>query len=246
MRAIIIDDEEHCISRLSRLIDEYCKDDVSVSGVATDIAAGIELVKSDRPDLVFLDVQIGRDNGFEFIRALPEENLKIVFTTAFEKYAVDAFKVNAVDYLLKPIDPDDLCRTVSKLRNANSDALRNFQQIVREFGRPQTPHRIAVSTATEMLFIDVDDIIRCKSDINYTTLFLRNQKTIVVSKTLKEFEQQLSPYNFFRIHNSHLINLKYVTKYVKGKGGYVQLQDSSYIEVSSRRKDDFLKVLACQ
>src|SRR5690606_23888711 len=125
MRAIIIDDEEHCISRLSRLIDEYCKDDVSVSGVATDIAAGIELVKSDRPDLVFLDVQIGRDNGFEFIRALPEENLKIVFTTAFEKYAVDAFKVNAVDYLLKPIDPDDLCRTVSKLRNANSDALRN-------------------------------------------------------------------------------------------------------------------------
>ncbi len=247
IKALIIDDEEDCIEGLKNLLVHGHENLVEILGSAKTVRDGIEAIALLRPDLVFLDVQIGEKTGFDLLRALPEIDFEIIFTTAFEKFALQAIKFSAIDYLLKPIDVDELDAALMKLLNAESRKitadkidllLQNTQKSDGLF------KRIIVPTISGFEFIEIGNIIRCESDNNYTTIYFKDKQKVLVSKTLKDFEELLSGYSFFRIHNSHLINLSYIKTYNKGKGGSVILTDGSEIEVSSRRKDDFMAKLS--
>jgi two-component system LytT family response regulator len=246
IRTLIIDDEQHCIDRLKRLLAEHCGSTIQLLDFFQTMEDGLTAIREHQPELVFLDVQLHDKTGFDLLRQLDDINFEVIFTTAHDKYAVQAFKFSAIDYLLKPVDADDLKQAVKKLQQKISkeetskklDALfYNLKNI------PGASKRISVPTIKGLEFLQVDDIIRCQSDINYTIIFLKDRQKLTVAKTLKEFEELLTEYNFYRIHNSHLINLSCIKSYNKGKGGTVTMNDHSEVEVSTRRKDDFLKRL---
>lgn len=244
IKAVSVDDEPHCLDRLSRLLTEHCATTVHVVGTAQSVAEGIGLVQTVQPDLIFLDVQIHDQTGFDLLKQVHPFGGDVIFTTAFEKYAVQAFRFSAVDYLLKPIDPDDLNRAVAKLipKSPGPDRSAQLDMLLHNFTAVQnTSKRIAVPIATGLVFLQVSDIVRCQSDGNYTLIHLKDSQKILVARTLKEFDDMLADAHFFRVHHSHLINLAYVRSYTKGKGGSVSMQDNSEIDVSTRRKDDFLK-----
>jgi two-component system, LytTR family, response regulator len=244
IRTLIIDDEQHCITRMSGLLGEHCKGAVHLMDAFQSVEEGITGIKKLQPDLVFLDVQIHDKTGFDLLKQLGEINFEIIFTTAFEKYALQAFKFSAIDYLLKPVDADDLKHAVEKLKQKFSKTDTTAKLEVLFNNMQNTSKRICVPVINGLVFLQVNDIIRCESDVNYTTIFLKDKQKLMVAKTLKEFEEMLTDYNFFRVHNSHLINLSYIKNYVKGKGGYIVMSDGSEIEVSTRRKEAFMKKLS--
>ncbi len=247
IRAIIVDDEQHCIERLLELLSQYCKYIVTIAGCFSTVDEALEGIKKCEPELVFLDVEINDHTGFELLQKIGKINFDVIFTTAHNQYAVQAFKFSAIDYLLKPVDPDDLMRAVEKCKEKiqqNSLASR-FETLFHNIkNTDKGQKKINVATVNGFEILNVKDIIRCKSDVNYTTLYLTNRKPFMVAKTLKEFDEMLSGQNFFRVHNSHLVNLDYVKAYHKGKGGYITLTDGQEIEVSTRRKDDLMKALS--
>ena len=247
INAILIDDEQHCIDHLGGLIRTHCADRIRLMGSYHSTTEGRQAILTDPPDLVFLDIQIGEETGFDLLAKLPSIPFDIIFVTAFEKYAIQAFKFSAIDYLLKPVDPDDLQQAVMRLQQKRSreelsqkmDTLfHNLKNV------PGLSRRITVPTVKGLAFLPVQDIVRCESHINYTTIHLRDGRKLTVAKTLKEFEELLADYNFYRVHNSHLINLAFIKGYNKGKGGSVSMTDNTEIEVSTRRKEDLLKRLA--
>lgn len=246
INAIIIDDEQHCLDRLRGLLAVH-SDAVQLLGAFSSVEEGIAAIKRLHPDVVFLDVELHDKTGFDLLREVRAIQFDVVFTTAFDKYAVQAFRFSAIDYLLKPIDPDDLRQAIEKLKEKKSkeeisqklDVLFHNLRSIEGASR-----KISIPTINGYVFLKVSDIIRCESDVNYTNIFLHDRRKLTVAKTLKEFEEMLTEYNFFRVHNSHLINLAYIKEYNKGKGGYVSMVDGSEIEVSSRRKSEFLKRIA--
>lgn len=248
IKTIIVDDEAHCISRLEKLLTSRCREEVAVVGTAQSVQEGEALIERLDPDLVLLDIQIGDRNGFELLSHFPEARFDVVFCTAYEQYALKAFKFSALDYLLKPIDVDDLVELVGRVK-AKRDARREERQLLFEMARRNIDgyrgreKRIAIPTVTGLTMLMADEIVRCQSDINYTTIHLADRTSFVVAKTLKDFEEILEPYGFIRIHNSHLVNLTRIKKYHKGKGGYVVLQDGTEIEVSVRKKESLLSLL---
>ncbi|HRN57574.1 MAG TPA: LytTR family DNA-binding domain-containing protein, partial [Agriterribacter sp.] len=197
--------------------------------------------------LVFLDMQIHDKTGFDLLKQVGEINFDVIFTTAYEKYAVQAFKFSAIDYLLKPVDADELKQAVAKLeqRLSKNEMSKKVDALFDNMKNMQTASkRIGIPTVSGITYVAVGDIIRCHSQINYTVFYLKDNQKITVAKTLKEFEEMLSDHNFYRVHNSHLINLAYVKKYHRGKGGYLTMADNTEIEVSIRRKDELLKKLS--
>lgn len=246
IKAIIVDDEQHCIDRLEKLVATYCSNEVELACSIKTIEDGIEAIRKIKPQLVFLDVEINDKTGFDLLQQLPEINFEVIFTTAYDKYAVQAFKFSALDYLLKPVDADDLQHAIKKLdqKVSQREVAQKFDALFHNLKSIQgTSKKICVPVINGLVFIQVSDIIRCESEINYTKLFLKDKQKLLVAKTLKEFEEMLIDYNFYRVHNSHLINLAYIKSYNKGKGGSVVMEDGSEIEVSTRRKDEFLKRL---
>ena len=238
IKALIIDDESSCIERLNTLLHEYCPS-VEVIGTFTSVDDSLQGIAQLRPELVFLDVMIGDETGFDLLKKLPAINFKLIFTTAYEHFAVQAFKFSALDYLLKPIDPDDLKQAIEKVeKNELAVKLDALFHNLNNHGK-----RLAIPTTTGLTFVQAADIIRCQSEANYTIIFLKDKQKITVAKTLREFENLLSEHNFYRVHNSHLINLAFVKSYNRGKGGFVNMMDETVIEVASRRKEDFLKRL---
>ncbi|MGB8191345.1 MAG: LytTR family DNA-binding domain-containing protein [Chitinophagaceae bacterium] len=243
--AIIIDDELHCIERLSNLLQEHNKV-VEVKGKLRSVEEGLKGIEELRPDLVFLDVMIHDKTGFDLLMQLPAIEFDLIFTTAFERYAVQAFKFSALDYLLKPIDPDDLKQAIDKVekKKLKNELSGKLDVLFHNLKNSQGIHkRIAIPTMNGLTFVQAEDIIRCQSEVNYTVLFLKGREKLTVAKTLKEFEELLTEYNFYRVHNSHLINLAFVKSYNRGNGGFVCMTDNSEIEVASRRKEDFLRRL---
>ncbi|WP_153797470.1 LytR/AlgR family response regulator transcription factor [Foetidibacter luteolus] len=244
--AIIVDDEQHCTDRLSHLLKEYAHN-VTLEGMYANVEDAATAIQQIQPQLVFLDVEIHNKTGFDLLKSLPEINFHVIFTTAYEKYAVQAFKFSAVDYLLKPVDADDLKLALEKLQTkiSKEEISKKFDVLFHNLRNMQgVSKKISVPTVKGFVYLQVNDIIYCRSEVNYTTLFLKDKQKITVAKTLKEFEDLLKDYNFYRVHNSSLINLSYIKSYNKGKGGCVVMSDNSEIEVSTRRKDDFLKRLA--
>lgn len=244
MRAVIIDDEQSCIERLSVLLAGNHADTVELIASCRTVKEGLDVLTKLNPDVVFLDVQIQEQTGFDLLQQVPEIRFEVVFVTAFEKYAVQAFKVSAIDYLLKPVDPEDLRQAIGKLHQklSRQEMSRKLDVLFHNLKTIEgASKKISVPTINGLEFLQVSDIIRCEADANYTHIVLKNKQKITVAKTLKEFEELLTEYNFFRIHNSHLINLAHVVRYEKGKGGFVSMDDNSQIEVSTRRKEEFLQ-----
>jgi two-component system, LytTR family, response regulator len=244
---IIIDDEQHCINRLTNLLKENYSSSINLLGTFNNIEDGFKAINAMHPQLIFLDVQIHDKTGFDLLKQISKVDFDVIFTTAYEKYAVQAFKFSAIDYLLKPIAADDLEEAINKvkIKFSKNDVSHKLDSLFHNLKNIQgVSKKICVPVVTGIVFLDIVDIIRCESDVNYTTIFLKDKQKLVVAKTLKEFEEMLTEYNFFRVHNSHLINLNYIKSFNKGKGGFVTLTDNCIIEVSTRRKDDFLKAIA--
>jgi two-component system, LytTR family, response regulator len=245
IKAIIVDDEQHCIDRLSNLLQQYHTGTVQLLAAASSVKEGIKTIKEHQPDLIFLDVQIHDRTGFDLLRECGAINFKVIFTTAYDKFAIQAIKFSAIGYLLKPIDEDDLQEALNKLKEVSAEQTSLMAGVIENnLNQHSKKKRLTIPTGNELLFLNIEDIIRCHSDINYTTIFKNDKQKIVVAKTLKEFEELLSDQDFFRVHNSDLINLNYIKSYNKGKGGSVILTDGTELEVSTRRKDDFLKKMA--
>ncbi|HVS92927.1 MAG TPA: LytTR family DNA-binding domain-containing protein [Mucilaginibacter sp.] len=244
IRSIIVDDEEHCISRLQGLLDTYCKHTVQVAGTFNTVEKALAGIAEIKPDLLFLDVQLHEKTGFDLLGQLPNINFEVIFTTAYDNYAIKAFKFSAIDYLLKPIDPDDLLQAMNKLQKAmqHNELSDKFSALLGNLrSNSLAARKITVPTSKGLVFLPVDEIIRCEASVNYTTIYLKDKQSLMVAKTLKDFEELLADHHFFRIHNSHLINLNCIKSYHRGKGGYVVLSDNTSLEVSTRKKDLFLK-----
>lgn len=243
MQILIIDDEIHCTDYLSGLL---LKNGISKSEVTicNDPKNALKLILNNPYNLVFLDIEMPFLNGFDLLDTLPQINFNVVFTTAFDKYALKAIKFSALDYLLKPIDEEELIEALNKFQK--NSALMNQKQLssLMENVKNKKFNKLAIPSIDGIEFIEIDDIIRCQSDGNYTKLYLTNNRLITSSKTLKEYELLLKEFGFSRIHNSDMINLAFLKKYIKGDGGQVIMQDGSEIEVSRRRKEEFIRLLS--
>jgi two-component system LytT family response regulator len=214
-------------------------------GIANGIGEVQDLVDRLNPDLLFSDVMLPPHTSFDWLQTLVHFPFEIIFTTSFEEYAIKAFRMAAVDYLLKPIDKSELEKALDKFRQKkkSGEDNNNIQHLINNLKEKTNQTRIALPTMTGFLFVSIKDIVRCESDNTYTTFYMADKRKLVVSKTLKDCEQLLLDYRFFRVHNSHLINLEYITEYIKGEGGLVKMADGSHVDVSRRRKDEFLKVI---
>ena len=241
VKAIVLDDEQHCISRLESLLSAY--DNIGLSGSFTSVEEGINAIAKLKPDLVFLDVELRNKTAFDLLAQLPEIDFEIIFTTAYAKYAVEAFKFSALDYLLKPVDEEALQKALNKAeaKFSKTDMLKKMEALFDNIKSINKSRKICVSMARSLEILETSDIIRCESSGNYTSLYMKNKQKLVVSKTLGEFDELLTGYNFFRIHYSHLINLAFLKSY--NREGFVTLTDGSAIEVSTRRREVFLKKL---
>jgi len=243
--AIIVDDESKCILLLKHLLDNHCPT-VSVVATADSAAQGLQLIQQYKPGLVFLDIEMPGKTGFELLASLPEINFKVIFTTAYNHYAIKAIRFSALDYLLKPIDLDELKNALARLEGIKTikDAPLPIDMLV---GNIKTPghgfSRITLSTQDGLVVLHVKDILYCEASGSYTFFYLRNGEKLTISKTLKEYDDLLGEFQFFRVHNSYLVNLNEVKKYIKGEGGSVIMSNGDEVFVSKRRKDAFLDAI---
>lgn len=250
IKAIIVDDEQHCIDALQTMLQKKCPE-VTVLGGVNSVKEAKELIMELQPDVVFLDVEMPHQNGFELLKMFDKITFDVIFTTAYEQYALKAIKFNALDYLLKPFSVKELQDAVQKCivrRNSNAangqqetttSPLEVFLQNMKTMH--QTHKKIALPTINGLVFMPVQNIVRCESTGNYTRIFFTDKKNLMVSRPLKEFEELLTDVDFFRVHNSHLINLQQMQSYIQGEGGFALMSDGTQVEISRRRKADFLK-----
>ena len=247
MTAILIDDEPNATEALTNML-RMTAPDVTVVAVANDPQQGLEKIRELQPDLLFLDIQMPHMTGFELLEKLGKFNCSVIFTTAYDQYALQAFKVSAADYLLKPIDLDELEAAVEKARERKMATQPDFSAFERLFRQVQKPEaqRLALPTSDGLIFVPVINIVRLQSDSNYTTFYLESKEKIVVSRTLGEYEDQLDKQNFCRIHHSHMINLSHLRRYIKTDGGYAEMSDGSRVEISRRKRDDFVAKLGAE
>ncbi len=248
IRVVIIDDEENSRETLRGKLDLFCPE-VEVAAEAGSVKEGLEAINAESPDAVFLDIQLAGESGFDILEEFRDNDLEhpeIIFVTAHNEFAIKAIKFSALDYLLKPIDPEELVKAVRKVEETkglpkNASNINVLVENIRQAS--DSPKKIVVPTSDGMHVIKLSDIIRLESSSNYTTFHLNNQKSLLASKTLKEFDNMLSGYNFQRIHKSHLVNMNYLKRYVQTDGGYLILEDGSKIPVANRKKEQLLNTL---
>ena len=244
LRAIIIDDEKPVINLLEEMIGQYC-DDVDVVATANSVKTGIDQIKKLSPDLIFLDVNMGDGTGFNLLEQLGDRSPMVVFITAYDEYAVKAFKFSAIDYVMKPINLDEIeaavlkCRTQMEKENL-SEKLKVFLQNMDESGSEEK--KIVLKTAESIHIVKVGEIIRCESDHNYTEFYLTGERKLLVSRTLKEYDELLQSYGFFRTHQSHLININFISRFDKADGGELVLSDKSRVPVSKRKREELFEL----
>jgi len=243
IKAIIIEDEERSRIVLQNLLETYCPE-VEVVGEADSVISAVKTVISLKPDLLFLDVQIAGGTGFDVLEKLNDLKVSVIFTTAYDHYALKAFKFSALDYLLKPIDIDELKAAVKKVSasTVKEEEQYKIKNLLSNLRSPNEDPVLLVSTLEAVEFVRIRDIVRCEAQGAYTQLFLRDARPVMVSKVIKEFEFLLQEYGFYRVHQSHLINLKEVRKYVKSDN-YLLMRDGAQIQLARSRKDDFFNVL---
>ncbi len=245
LEAIIVDDEKSSRETLELMLKKYCPE-VKVKATSAGYREALSHIRSLKPHVVFLDIQMPDGSGFKLLEDLDTIDFFVIFTTAHEEFAIKAIKVNAVDYLLKPITPDDLINAVDKVRqkiSAGQNGLDDIHFVLNELKQQNVSKKIILSTASGMHVVSTEDIVRCESDDYYTKFFFNDKTNMLISKTLKEHEELLADCNFFRPHKSHLINLNYIKTYIKSDGGTIIMTNGDEIPVSRRKKEKLLEIL---
>jgi two-component system LytT family response regulator len=246
IKAIIIDDEELGRSMLKNMIIRYCPE-ISIIGEAGSVKEAKKIVTETNPDLIFLDIEMPGGSGFDFLEQMHDKNFSVIFTTAYDQYAVKAFRYSVTDYLLKPINVEELVNAVKKIgtpsfRENNQSAVHHLMESYTRGGISKS-NKLALPTQEGLVFIDMNDIVRCEADGKYTYCFLNSGKKLYSTRSLKDFEEQLTEHGFCRIHHAHLINLNLIRNYIKGDGGQVVMSNGDTVTVSKRKKDEFIKSL---
>jgi len=245
LRAILIDDEENSLSALKEKLLSHCPL-VNIIALCNNAVEGLKAIDNLQPDIVFLDIEMPVTNGFVMLQQLQYKNFELIFTTAYDHYAVKAIRYSALDYLVKPVEIDDLKAAVLKAEVKRSHSYPNpqiellLEQLV---DKKQSYSRIAIPTIEGLQFLSVDDIIYLEASVNYTHIYC-GAKKYTVSRTLKEYEELLPSSVFLRIHNSYIINKNFVEKYIRGEGGQVVLTNGAMLDVSKRKKSEFLKAIS--
>lgn len=246
MKSLIIDNEDPIRESIVNLIKLFCPD-IKEIRESNSVQNGLMTLSTYTPDILFLDVELGDGTGMDLLNQLQNPSFKVIFITAHDKYAVNAFRHSALDFLLKPINPEDLVSAVQKTKEAISNQnIISQLSVLKDYLNPiaQNEHKVVLKDNQSIYFVKVNDIIRCESETSYTTFYLTTGEEIVISKKLKEFDELLEPHGFLRVHQSHLVNIKKIKRFDKQEGGFIILENNDTIPVSQRKKDYVLSVLS--
>lgn len=238
IKAIIIDDEPNCCEILATLLERYCPQ-VKVADICYSGQAAVNSIVEMDPDIVFLDIEMPNMNGFELLEKLQSVHFKLIFTTSYDQYAIKAIRFSALDYLLKPIDREELQNAVKKaMLELDRPMPQQFEVLMQKLKKTGNGNqKIALPTMEGLQLIAIDQIISCASDRNYTSIYLKQKQKMLISRPLKEMEELLEDYSFLRVHHSYLVNLKEISKYIRGEGGYLVMSDGSIVDISRSKKD---------
>lgn len=248
IRTIIVDDEPSAINVLSLLLKKKCREDVEIIATSGSPQEGRALIEKLSPDLVFLDIEMPGMTGIDLLRSFTNPTFRVVFVTAYDAFAIEAFRLSAVDYLLKPVEADDVVKAVNKIRNDMSHnnnislRLEKLEKLLLHNSAPPET-KIAIGMADKIVFVNIHDILYCEAQGSYTNLYLKDGKKMMASKSLGDFESQLSAHKFFRIHHHYLISLNHVKEFQRQDGGYVIMENKKNLEVSQRKRKDFLDAI---
>jgi two-component system, LytTR family, response regulator len=239
---IIVDDEHKSRESLKSLIETFCEN-ISVATVCQDGAETLAAIGKYRPDIVFMDIQLQRETGFEILEKVDKMDFEVIFTTAFSEFAVKAFKFSAVDYLLKPIDINDLRKAIEKAqKKVLGNISARMEQLAQNLKGSSFKHfKLALPSHEGLVFINVNEIVYCEASGNYTNIVMDDGRKFVISRTLKEYDDLLGEHDFFRIHNSYLINLNSIKRYIRGEGGQVVMKNDQHLDVAKLKKKHFLE-----
>jgi len=245
LRAVIVEDEFRSRETLTGLLKLYCKN-VIVVAEADGVKSGIDAIIENKPDIIFLDIQMPDGSGFRLLEGLKDQSFDVIFTTAYDQFAIKAIRFSALDYLLKPIFPEELIDAVKKAeeKKERKNIKPNIDVLLSNYSKPKEEPNIVLSTSDKIFVVKVGDIVHCESSNYYTFFYLVDGTKILVSRTLKDNEELLSDYNFLRIHRTHLINLKHVKNFTRQDGGYVLMDDGSKVPVSRRKREMALEILS--
>jgi two-component system, LytTR family, response regulator len=243
IKAILVDDELSSLQNLRQKLEEYCKS-VRVLAMVQQPEEALFLIRHHKPDLLFLDIEMPRMSGFRMLEELGGFDAEIIFTTAYNHYAIDAIRSSAFDYLIKPVSIQDLQNAVDRMVGIRTRQTKERIHVLKESmsDSKTQENKIAVPTTEGLEFVLIRNIIRIESSSNYSRVFLVNRQPLLVTRLLKDFEDLLTPYRFFRVHNSHLVNLHFISKYIRGEGGQVIMENGDMVDVSRRKKEEFLSL----
>ncbi len=243
---ILVDDESNSLEMTEWLLKTYCPG-VTIEAMCNSAEKGIEAINKFKPDVVFLDIEMPHMNGFDMLEQFDKLTFDVVFTTAYDQFAIKAFKYSALNYLLKPVDPEDLKETIRRIEEKKTSPTKEqidlLMQSVKNVSK-QPVSRVALTTNDGMIFVSTNEILYCQAESNYTSVVLLGGKKIVVSKVLKDIDETLSGPDFFRVHNSYLININHIKKFVRGDGGYVIMDDGTSIGISRSRRQEFMELFS--
>ncbi|HEX2630843.1 MAG TPA: LytTR family DNA-binding domain-containing protein [Chitinophagaceae bacterium] len=248
IRTIIIDDEPSAINVLASLLKKKCREEIEVIATSSSPVSGRMLIEELKPDLVFLDIEMPGMTGIDLVRSFTDPGFRVVFVTAHDDYAVEAFQLSAVNYLLKPIGPESVVKTIDKIfddirRNQNmAEPLKKLEKLLSLHSK-DNENKIGIAMADKIVFINISDIICCEASSAYTNVFLKDDKKMVASKPLGDFELLLMSHRFFRIHHSYLINLNRIKEFRRHDGGYITMENNKQLEVSRRKRQEFLTAI---
>jgi two-component system LytT family response regulator len=242
IQAVLVDDESNSLEALGILLEKYCPE-VEVIGTAQSVEEAVGVIDELQPELVFLDIALPDGQGFEVLEQVEHDQFEVIFTTAYDQYALTAFEFSALDYLLKPINAEKLKQSVERYRDIKGDREISSRVSVLKDSLKNINERIILSSMDGFDVYKISDIIRCEANGSYTTFFIKGGIKVVTSKTLNNFEKLLADQPFARVHSKHLVNLEYIKKYISGRGGYVVFEDGSQVDVSERKKKEFIRLM---
>ena len=243
---ILIDDENNALEMMEWLLKTYCPQ-VQVLSMCHNGEEGIAAIHKLKPDVVFLDIEMPKMNGFDMLEQFEKLFFDVVFCTAYDQFAIKAFRYSALNYLLKPVDPDDLVQTVARIEEKKSVPTREqFELLLKNLqqGNKSTPARIALTSSDGLVFVPTREIIYCEAESNYTHVYMDGKRKITVSKILKDLDEALSGPDFFRVHSSYLVNLNRIKKLVRGEGGYLVMDNDATISISRSKKNEFMELFS--
>ncbi|AZJ31251.1 two component transcriptional regulator, LytTR family [Tenacibaculum mesophilum] len=243
LSAILVDDMSTALEMLQNDLIKF-HPEIEIIGTAKSVVEASKVLRKQQPDILFLDIMLGDGTGFDVLEIHPNLSSKIIFVTASDEYAIKAFKFAAIDYVLKPYSNEDLASAINKAKNQIKPDKEQLTVLQQSISKPnQRPKKISLNTSDKIMVVNLDDIVRCQSDNNYTEFFMNDGQKILVGKTLKHFADMLKEYDFLRVHQSHLINIQFIKEFIKSDGGYLVLKNKTTVPVSVRKKNEVINVL---